>query len=125
MSSKKETFMCVKSFTFDSAHFLPNYAGECGNLHGHTWKVEIVVEGNELKENGMLIDFHDLSFYIEKLKKKFDHCLLNDILKIPTAENISKYIFEFFEEELKQRNINISSVRLWETPNNCVVYTKC
>lgn len=124
MCVKKEMYTCIKAFTFDSAHFLPNYTGACGNLHGHTWKVEIAVEGEKLKENGMLIDFNDLSFYIEKLKKRFDHCLLNDFLEIPTAENIAKYIFDFLEEELKNKEVNISFVRLWETPNNCVMYTR-
>jgi len=51
----------VKIIThFSAAHFLRNYKGKCETLHGHNWKVEVVVSGNELDSLGMVMDFSDL-----------------------------------------------------------------
>ena len=44
---------------FSSAHRLPHYNGECHNLHGHTWKVVFLLEG-EVKQDGMVADFKQL-----------------------------------------------------------------
>ena len=56
---------------YDAAHHLNNYDGACANLHGHTYKCEVWVKGEEekLQENGILWDFGNL----KKLIKQFDH----------------------------------------------------
>ena len=41
----------------DSAHYLPGHE-KCGVLHGHTYRIEVVIEGE--KQSGMLIDFSEL-----------------------------------------------------------------
>ncbi len=65
----------------DSAHYLPGH-GKCGRVHGHTYKIEVVVEG-EVRENGMVIDFYDLKKGIKETLQEYDHTLLNDILDFP------------------------------------------
>ena len=44
---------------FDAAHSLPGYQGKCANLHGHTYQVEIVVEG-DVGDDGFVMDFYQL-----------------------------------------------------------------
>ena len=71
---------------FDAAHHLEKYEGACSRLHGHTYKVEVWVKGNEeqLNEAGILWDFGNL----KQIIKKFDHRSLDDIYKVnSTAEN--------------------------------------
>ncbi len=41
----------------DCAHFLPGHP-KCGQLHGHTYKVEVTIEGEQT--GGMVIDFNEL-----------------------------------------------------------------
>ena len=45
--------------SFASAHALRNYKGRCENVHGHNWKVRVVIEGDQLDATGMLVDFLD------------------------------------------------------------------
>ena len=84
----------TKEFTFDSAHFLPNYYGKCERMHGHTYKLHVTVEG-EVGENGLLIDFVILKNIVkEKILDPLDHQTLNDIIKVPSAENIVIWIWD-------------------------------
>ena len=43
--------------SFSAAHHLLNYKGACENQHGHNWKVEVYVRGENLNESGILVDF--------------------------------------------------------------------
>ena len=85
-----------KKLSFDAAHFLPNYEGKCKDVHGHTWKVEVACSGDLREDTGMVVDFKELKKFLEWVEDRFDHKLLNDFIKNPTAENISKYIFDEF-----------------------------
>jgi 6-pyruvoyltetrahydropterin/6-carboxytetrahydropterin synthase len=69
----------------DCAHLLPGHP-KCGQLHGHTYKVEVVVEG-EMKE-GMVLDFADLKARVRDVLARYDHRHLNDFMDLPTVENI-------------------------------------
>jgi 6-pyruvoyltetrahydropterin/6-carboxytetrahydropterin synthase len=69
----------------DCAHLLPGHP-KCGQLHGHTYKVEVVVEG-EVKE-GMVLDFADLKGRVRVVLARYDHRHLNDFMDLPTVESI-------------------------------------
>jgi 6-pyruvoyltetrahydropterin/6-carboxytetrahydropterin synthase len=69
----------------DCAHLLSGHP-KCGQLHGHTYRVEVVVEG-EMK-GGMLVDFADLKGQIRSVLSRYDHRHWNDFLDYPTVENI-------------------------------------
>ena len=98
-----------REFYFDAAHRLENYKGSCENLHGHTYKLEVVVCGKQ-KENGMIIDFNELKMIIqETVIEKLDHSNLNDLFDTPTAENIAAWIYNRLRKELR-----VCSVKLWE-----------
>jgi len=110
-----------KIVEFDSAHWLPGHA-QCGNLHGHRFRLEVEVEGP--MEHGMVIDFPDLKKGIEFSTEGFDHGCLNDIVEFPTAENlilrvlwrISSYL------EVSHPKIKVTRLKLWETPTNYALW---
>lgn len=98
-----------REFHFDAAHFLPNYKGKCENLHGHTYKLEIVIEG-DVKKDGMIIDFVKMKTIVEaEVIEKLDHQQLNDLFESPTAEHIINWIAEQLEGKLP-----LYSIKLWE-----------
>ena len=109
----------AKDFYFDSAHRLNNYKGKCKNLHGHTYKLRIILEG-EVNKNGFVIDFSEFKKIInDAIIEKLDHSYLNDLIKQPTAENIIKWIWNKLEKKLP-----LYEIWLWETPNSFVIYNK-
>jgi 6-pyruvoyltetrahydropterin/6-carboxytetrahydropterin synthase len=64
---------------FDAAHALRGYPGECRNLHGHTWDVEVTVAGETLDEIGIVYDFKALKDDLSAALADFDHAYLNEI----------------------------------------------
>tara|TARA_B100000508_G_scaffold141097_1_gene146978 strand:- start:72578 stop:72982 length:405 start_codon:yes stop_codon:yes gene_type:complete len=125
--------------TFNAAHRLhnPQWSDEknrsvfdkCNspNYHGHNYTLETWVEGEIDPDTGYVIDLGELKQIIkEEVEEPFDHRNLNlDVPEFadlnPTAENIAKVIYE----KLKPRLMNFKLVvRLYETENNFVEYTK-
>lgn len=102
----------TREFTFDSAHQLTDYYGKCERMHGHTYRLQITLEG-EVQENGMIIDFVLLKRIVKKhVLDILDHQVLNDILKNPSAENLVIWIWEqlkdlqnLLHEELNDPNL--------------------
>lgn len=82
-----------KQFRFEAAHFLPHvHAGhKCGRMHGHSYRVTIEVRG-EVRADGMVMDFADISAAWGPIAKALDHRLLNDIIDNPTSENLALWI---------------------------------
>ncbi len=101
-----------KVFYFDAAHKIPNHRGKCKNLHGHTYRLIVTVEGNV--ESGMIIDFEDLKKIVDPVIEKYDHAYLNDFFENPTVENIAATI----RSEIQKKTDKIVSVQLWEGRNN-------
>ena|SRR3990167_10055103 len=111
-----------KKIAFDAAHWLPNYEGRCHNLHGHRWEIEIGFDGPVDSATGFVTDFIDLKRFLEEeVEKRFDHSLLNDIIRNPTAENLVQYIRDNLETysglELSDR-LRPCSIRVWESPDS-------
>ncbi len=131
--------------SFDSAHFLSGYNGKCANIHGHRWKIEVEICGEQLasdgEKRGMLIDFGDLKKEVRSLADSFDHALIYEAGSLkpdtlaalvsenfrlielpfrPTAENLAKHFFE----SLNAADLPVKSVTVYETPENCAIYTE-
>ena len=83
-----------KIFRFDAAHFLPGYEGKCNAMHGHTWTLEVEAKGLAGKD-GMVMDFALLKRYVcTSVIEVLDHTLLNNLVKMPTCENMLLWIAE-------------------------------
>jgi 6-pyruvoyltetrahydropterin/6-carboxytetrahydropterin synthase len=87
-----------KTFHFEAAHDLPTFPADhkCRRLHGHSFRFDVIVEGEVAPEKGYLIDYGDIKKAVEPLVSRLDHFYLNDIegLSNPTAENLARWIFE-------------------------------
>ena len=111
---------------FASAHRLRGYEGNCKDLHGHTWKVEVVVMSDELNSIGMVMDFKVVKMKLKDLLSNIDHVYLNDLTAFqkdnPTTENLAKYIFEEFSKIC--RPLQLKRVRVWESQSASVTYSR-
>ena len=92
----------------DSAHFLPGHK-TCGCMHGHTYKVELIIEG-EKKGNGMVMDFYDIKSILRKVLADYDHRCLNDIIEVPSVENICESVYGKLKEQIPYPLV----LRMWE-----------
>ena len=112
---------------FSAAHFLRNYKGNCENLHGHNWKVEVTVSSDTLDDTGMVIDFTILKQKTTNIIEQFDHTHLNEIphfVKInPSSENIAAYVFNLLKEELKDTTVMLTKVSVWESDTSRASYS--
>jgi len=75
----------------DCAHFLPGHK-KCASLHGHTYKVELIIEGEHTA--GMVMDFADLKAVLRETLGIYDHKSFNDFLDYPSVENVCQMIKE-------------------------------
>lgn len=86
-----------KSFSFEAAHALPTFPEEhkCRRLHGHSFRFDVIVEGDVDEAKGFLIDYGDIKVAVEPIVARLDHYYLNDIegLENPTAEVISRWLW--------------------------------
>ena len=91
----------------DCAHFLPGHP-KCGALHGHTYKIEIAIEGEP--KSGMVMDFADLKQAVREVLLEYDHRSWNNFLDYPSVENICTLL----HEKLKTRISFPFTLRVWE-----------
>ena len=112
----------VKSFDFQGAHWLPTFPPDhkCRRLHGHSFRVDVVVEGPVPEDRGYLIDYGDITKVIGPIRDRLDHHLLNEIegLGNPTAEILARWIFEHLRPQLPL----LTEVRVHETCTNEAAY---
>ena len=110
-----------------AAHQLRNFEGRCENLHGHNWRIEAYVRGDDLQENGILIDFKLIKKATDRVIQDLDHRFLNELEGFreinPSSENIAKYIFESLSRDLNNDRVKVSRVTAWESDSACATYT--
>jgi 6-pyruvoyltetrahydropterin/6-carboxytetrahydropterin synthase len=115
----------TKGFTFDSAHALTQYYGKCENLHGHTYRLEVTVEG-PVHDNGMVVDFVLLKRIVKRtVLSQLDHQNLNDHFDNPSAENIALWIWDqlkdlpkLLKEEVEDPNLGEDLKRYLDETND-------
>jgi 6-pyruvoyltetrahydropterin/6-carboxytetrahydropterin synthase len=119
-----------KEFTFDSAHHLHCYEGKCQNLHGHTYRLQVIMSGRT-DDRGITIDFSDVKSITKRhVIDRLDHQYLNDVLPLmnTTAENMVVWIYEqiqaALELEYTDSAILLEEIRLWETPTSYAAVTR-
>lgn len=111
-----------KSFQFEAAHSLPHLPAEhkCARLHGHSFKVELVVSGPCDEQLGWLMDYADISAAFQPIWSQLDHHHLNEIpgLENPTSEIIARWIWQ----QLKPSLPLLQAVEVAETCTARCVY---
>ncbi len=111
-----------KSFTIEAAHSLPNVPADhqCARVHGHSFDIELWVNGIVGGRSGWVIDFADIAEVFRPLRDKLDHRMLNDIegLSNPTSENLAIWIWDRVAPALR----GLSKVVVRETATSGCVY---
>ena len=112
--------------SFAAAHNLKDFRGKCENLHGHNWKVEVVLRGNSLESNGILVDFGEVKAATREALEEVDHKYLNELpffsKKNPSSENVARFLFEKLSVKLNTANRRLHSVSAWESADACATY---
>jgi 6-pyruvoyltetrahydropterin/6-carboxytetrahydropterin synthase len=117
-------------YTFAAGHSLRNYRGKCENVHGHNYRVRITVEGTELNDIGLLVDFVELKKQMRAVADRLDHQFINDLEPFtvlnPSAENLAKYFHDELSQTLPRSNgqapVRIAEVKIWETDTSTATY---
>lgn len=105
------------AFRFEAAHRLPNVPAthRCRRMHGHSYRVELRLEGPVEAITGFVVDFFDVENALSPIIAQIDHQCLNEVegLSNPTAENIAIWIWSRARPRLPQ----ITAVTVYETPD--------
>lgn len=142
MKSKTSLATVTKEITWDMAHRLSKHKGQCANLHGHTYKLQVTLCSTSDKlAQGMVIDFADIKHMLDDVKQMYDHrtildgnsnsdasiaealsvagCSYRMMTCEPTAENMAAEIMNYLIDELKRYpGVFVFCVRLYETPTS-------
>ena len=140
------TLRLTKQFSFEMAHALPDYEGKCRNIHGHSYRLFVTIEGTPIVEtgsstNGMVIDFHSLKERVEKaIVEPFDHALVlprmadrpepsaghlggyaAKLIVVdfqPTTENLLLHFARLLDAQFPPE-VRLYSLKLFETETSC------
>jgi len=111
---------------FSAAHRLENFNGKCEALHGHNWKVEVFLQGRELDDAGLLMDFGVIKARVNEVLEEIDHKYLNELPAFkdqnPSSENLASYLFERLAGVLNRGGAQVSRVNVWESDTSCASY---
>ena len=115
----------VENVRFEASHNLLNYDGDCANLHGHSYRLDVEFLGRINESTGMICDFKVLKQSVKSTTDQFDHKYINDVMDVnPTAENMATKIFHDLRSNMDSaglQNIEITKVQLWETEHCCAI----
>ena len=112
-----------KVFTIEAAHRLPYVppGHKCGRLHGHSFQIEVHIQGPIDAKLGWVIDFADIKAAFKAIEDQIDHRYLNDVegLENPTSENLARWIWH----KLKLSLPSLSRIVVRETcTSGCIYY---
>ncbi|MEV0129711.1 6-carboxytetrahydropterin synthase QueD [Dactylosporangium sp. NPDC050688] len=110
-----------REFTFEAAHRLPRVpeGHKCGRLHGHSYRLEVHVQGDVDPDTGWLMDFADIKAAVAPVVAELDHRYLNELpgLENPTSENLARWTWHRLAAELP-----LSAVVVRETCTSACTY---
>lgn len=138
---EKDIIRVTKRFSFEMAHALYNYDGNCRFIHGHSYKLYVTLMGSVKNEpsvpkDGMVCDFSVLKKIVnEKIVKVFDHALvLNDkdsdkvsdlkseskTILFPVQPTCENLLVHFKKEVIKDlpSNLSLANIKLYETEDS-------
>jgi len=106
---------------FEAAHRLVGDFGPATRRHGHTYRMEVIVRGQHLGDDGTLYDIGDLDQAVEKLAGSMHYQDLNEVPGLTkvntTAEAVADYCWEELAQPLRGQGLDSLTVRIWETPD--------
>lgn len=111
-----------RSYRFEAAHFLPKVppGHKCARMHGHTYNLEVIVEGEIDPERGWVMDFADIDEHVGPLVRMLDHQVLNEVdgLTNPTSELLAVWLWQRLTGGLP----GLVEVVVCETPTSRCIY---
>src|SRR5213075_3157204 len=112
-------FQITTTRHFSAAHQLRLYDGSVEPLHGHNWKVKVVVSAGKLDEIGVVMDFHELERMVAQVVGSMHNRNLNELNAFesmnPSAENVAWLIGQ---KIVLPKSVRLVSVEVWETSDN-------
>ena len=137
-------YRICKTIEIDQAHLLSKHAGNCRFPHGHTRRIEVVLESDTLDKNDMVCDFASVKALLESLVDDWDHalCMNTDDSRFdamrklfaprvvgfanrdPTTEVLAETLFKALQEHVHTLGcgVRLRRVRIWETPSSWAEY---
>ena len=106
---------------FEAAHRLVGDFGPATRTHGHTYRMEVIVRGRHLGDDGTLCDIGELGQAVEGLAGSMHYMDLNEVSGLAevntTAEAVASYCWEKLAEPLRGQGLDSLTVRIWESPD--------
>jgi 6-pyruvoyltetrahydropterin/6-carboxytetrahydropterin synthase len=111
---------------FAAAHKLTMVGEKCENLHGHNWKIEVYVTGEQTDEAGVLMDFGIIKKHVREIMALLDHKYLNELDYFqhsqPSSENIAYFVATQLQKRIDNQPASVSKVTAWESDNASATY---
>lgn len=111
-----------RSYRFEAAHFLPKVppGHKCARMHGHSYNVDVVIEGDVDPERGWVMDFAEIDEHVTPLVRMLDHHVLNEIdgLANPTSELLAIWLWQHLAPGLP----GLAEIVVSETPTSRCIY---
>jgi 6-pyruvoyltetrahydropterin/6-carboxytetrahydropterin synthase len=106
---------------FEAAHRLVGDFGPASRMHGHTYRMEAILRGQRLQDDGTLYDIGELRQAVDDLATSLDYRDLNEVPDLAdvntTAEALADYCWESLAAPLRDRGLDSLVVRIWESPD--------
>ena len=119
-------YLVTVTARFEAAHNLIDYAGGPEPLHGHSYRVEAVLEAEKLQQYDLAVDFVPAKRALEAIAKEFDYSYINDhpafAGRNTSAENLARYFTERLEASGALGWTRVAEVTIWEGPENRATY---
>jgi 6-pyruvoyltetrahydropterin/6-carboxytetrahydropterin synthase len=106
---------------FEAAHRLVGDFGPASRMHGHTYRIEVILRGQQLKDDGTLYAIGALSQAVDGLAASLHYRDLNEVPDLAdvntTAEAVANYCWEKLAPPLRNEGLDSLAVRIWESPD--------
>ena len=104
---------------FSAAHQLTMVGSKCENMHGHNWKIEVYVAGENTDGAGVLMDFGVIKKHVREIMSMLDHKYLNELEYFqknqPSSENIAYFVATELRKRIDSQTAHVSRVTAWES----------
>jgi 6-pyruvoyltetrahydropterin/6-carboxytetrahydropterin synthase len=114
------------SARFEAAHNLIDYPGGPEPLHGHSYRVDAVLESRDLQQHDLAVDFTQAKKVLDAIASEFDYKYINEhpafAGRNTSAENLARYFSERLETSGVLGWARVAEVTIWEGPENRATY---